>query len=77
MKISGQESVISGAKEENGKKKERIRMAMYWTCPLCGANLDPGEHCDCKEKVKEDKRLRSEGNAGKEPEERKASGSAA
>lgn len=52
-------------------------MAMYWTCPLCGANLDPGEHCDCKEKVKEDKRLRSEGNAGKEPEERKASGSAA
>lgn len=75
MKISGQESVISGAKEENGKKKERIRMAMYWTCPLCGANLDPGEHCDCKEK--EDKRLRSEGNAGKEPEERKASGSAA
>ncbi len=19
----------------------------YTTCPLCGANLDPGEHCDC------------------------------
>lgn len=24
-------------------------MAMYWTCPLCGANLDPGESCDCQE----------------------------
>lgn len=21
---------------------------MYKTCPLCGANLDPGERCDCK-----------------------------
>ena len=20
----------------------------YWTCPLCGANLDPGERCDCE-----------------------------
>lgn len=20
----------------------------YKTCPLCGANLDPGEMCDCK-----------------------------
>lgn len=20
---------------------------MYWTCPNCGANLDPGEKCDC------------------------------
>lgn len=22
----------------------------YWTCPRCGANLDNGEHCDCKER---------------------------
>ena len=23
----------------------------YWTCPDCGANLDPGESCeDCKNK---------------------------
>ena len=21
------------------------------TCPLCGANLDPGESCDCQEAV--------------------------
>lgn len=20
----------------------------YWTCPYCGANLDPDERCDCK-----------------------------
>jgi len=22
----------------------------YHTCPYCGANLDPGEHCDCEQK---------------------------
>ena len=25
-------------------------MPYYWTCPYCGANLDPGEKCDCKDK---------------------------
>ena len=29
-------------------------MAQYITCPDCGANLDPGEKCDCKEN-KDDK----------------------
>ena len=24
------------------------RRADYKTCPLCGANLDPGERCDCE-----------------------------
>lgn len=24
-------------------------MAYYSTCPHCGANLDPGEPCDCRE----------------------------
>ena len=25
----------------------------YWTCPLCGANLDMNEKCDCeKEQLK-------------------------
>lgn len=24
------------------------RDTYYWTCPYCGANLDPGESCDCK-----------------------------
>lgn len=23
----------------------------YETCPICGANLDPGEHCDCMMEV--------------------------
>ena len=25
-------------------------MAYYETCPRCGANLDPGERCDCQPK---------------------------
>lgn len=24
-------------------------MPYYWTCPYCGANLDPGEKCDCQQ----------------------------
>lgn len=24
---------------------------MYRKCPYCGANLDPGEVCDCREKA--------------------------
>ena len=24
-------------------------MSLYYQCPKCGANLDPGEKCDCKE----------------------------
>ncbi len=27
---------------------------MYITCPECGANLDPGEKCDCKERSPHD-----------------------
>lgn len=27
-------------------------MPYYWTCPYCGANLDPGEKCDCKDNKK-------------------------
>ena len=23
------------------------RTKYYYTCPFCGANLDPGERCDC------------------------------
>ena len=28
-------------------------MAYYWTCPHCGANLDPGERCDCQDEQEE------------------------
>lgn len=30
--------------------KGQRRTVIYWTCPCCGANLDPGERCDCKTK---------------------------
>lgn len=23
----------------------------YYKCPICGANLDPGEACDCEEEA--------------------------
>lgn len=29
-------------------------MPYYWTCPNCGAHLDPGEKCDCETTTKED-----------------------
>lgn len=30
-------------------------MAFYNTCPLCGANLDPNESCDCQDEKEQDK----------------------
>ena len=27
----------------------------YNSCPFCGANLDPGESCDCQEQRQESK----------------------
>lgn len=30
-------------------------MAYFKTCPLCGANLDPGELCDCQAERKRQK----------------------
>lgn len=30
-------------------------MAFYNTCPFCGDNLDPGEHCECQD-IREKKR---------------------
>nr|DAJ23028.1 MAG TPA: alpha-aminoadipate carrier protein [Caudoviricetes sp.] len=29
---------------------ETIRSRYYRVCPYCGAHLDPGETCDCKQK---------------------------
>ena len=29
--------------------KKKYHNPYYWTCPYCGANLDPGESCDCPE----------------------------
>ncbi len=29
-------------------------MAFYNTCPLCRANLDPGEICDCQDRKEQE-----------------------
>lgn len=34
-------------------------MAYYSTCLMCGANLDPGEKCDCENKNIENKKFLS------------------
>lgn len=31
-------------------------MSFYKVCPYCGANLDPGEKCDCQDKEEPVKR---------------------
>lgn len=46
----------------------------YHTCPYCGANLDPDEHCDCLTRIRgkapknnhmEDMRARSRRRTGR------------
>lgn len=32
-------------------------MAKYRTCPFCGAHLDHGERCDCREEKEETEEL--------------------
>lgn len=42
-------------------------MAFYWTCPLCGANLDRNEKCDCQDKKEQEERnIRQKLVAGKD-----------
>ena len=33
---------------------------IYKTCPICGANLDPGERCDCRERTETEPRRSKE-----------------
>ena len=42
-------------------------MAEYRTCPYCGANLDPGERCDCEKNSAPDAANIRDGNAGETP----------
>ena len=36
-------------KEGASKMKRFMQKTRYYhTCPCCGANLDPGERCDCE-----------------------------
>lgn len=39
-----------------GQEKGERTMGKFWTCPDCGANLDPGERCDCRENVAESRK---------------------
>lgn len=41
-------------------------MAYFNTCNRCGANLDPGEKCDCIYNHKEEKRQPKKAGARKE-----------
>lgn len=42
-------------------------MAYYNICPDCGAHLDPGETCDCKEeKERESVKMQSMFSSGKD-----------
>ena len=38
-------------------------MAFYNVCPFCGAHLDPGERCDCKEQQNEQQTAEKEKEA--------------
>lgn len=38
--------------QSNYRKYNQRKGGIYYTCPLCGANLDAGEHCDCTENNK-------------------------
>lgn len=41
-------------------EKEKRQMPFYKTCPFCGANLDPGEKCDCQDTKKEEEEKKDE-----------------
>lgn len=42
-------------------------MTYYRKCPSCGACLDPGERCDCKEEAALSAANTQDGNAEKMP----------
>ena len=46
-------------------------MSYYRTCPYCGANLDPGETCDCQIEKKEQEAVRAEAQIREEQEDDK------
>ena len=31
-----------------------MKKHFYTVCPYCGANLDPGERCECLDRIEED-----------------------
>lgn len=46
------------------------RGGFYWTCPICGSNLDAGERCTCEDEAKEDPvRAFEQGGSAPDPEQ--------
>jgi hypothetical protein len=43
-------------------------MSLYHTCPICGANLDPGEACDCIINYKEEVKHENDAKKNNHPE---------
>lgn len=40
--------------------QSEVNEMKYITCPYCGANLDPGEPCDCQDKKEDSKESKEE-----------------
>jgi hypothetical protein len=45
---------LSTMQERRYESMKEVRETYYWKCPYCGANLDPGESCDCKKEAVDD-----------------------
>jgi len=40
--------VPRGSRRKGAVMRNWSANGLYWTCPDCGSNLDPGERCDCR-----------------------------
>ena len=66
--------IICSIPQFEGKCKPLERsddMSYYRTCQYCGANLDPGETCDCQIEKKEQETVRAEAQIREEQEDDK------
>ena len=66
--------IICSIPQFEGKCKPLERsddMSYYRTCQYCGANLDPGEACDCQIEKKEQETVRAEAQIREEQEDDK------
>lgn len=47
FRLVRQEAFTKGSKIVRKDVYKKMEKSYYHTCPICGANLDPGETCDC------------------------------
>lgn len=48
----------------NEKEEKMKYFSDYYSCPFCGAALDPGESCDCQEATEsKDRKTKEENHA--------------